>query len=404
MGCWMRRPWSTAGADLPTRTVWWLPVLAFLVALGFAAAGFVDGSRSNPFGGWDAWTIWNLRAEFLAQNDASWRNAFSSLLNRTHADYPLLTSGFIASCWNLMGSAGAVSAPIAVAAIFTFATAGLMVSALTILRGWSAGLLAGLILLVSPRFLLEAPNQYADVPLGFYYAAAVALTLLAANASQGAEKLFILAGLAAGFAAWTKDEGLLFLVLFGLGIAGLSVVTRAWPRKTLLGLAVGAALPLFILLFFKLFLAPSVGTLASHGLSATTGKLFQLSRYVQVAQAFWREGFGFGAGTIHPFIPLAILVVSLGMHPVRRRQTGVIALISVLLAVLAGYFVRFVITPDDLAWHLSTALGRLYVQLWPSFILLAFWVIRTPEETAVAGGQVQKSQAVTGKKRQKVHA
>jgi hypothetical protein len=60
-----------------------------------------------------------------------------------------------------------------------------------------------------------------------------------------------------------------------------------------------------------------------------------------------------------------------------------------------------VITPDDLAWHLSTALGRLYVQLWPSLVLLAFTVIRTPEETAVAGALPQKSHTVKSKKGKK---
>jgi hypothetical protein len=333
-GCWARRAASASVAEPPVRNVWWLPLIGFLAALAFAVALFVDSSRSNPYGGWDAWTIWNLRAEFLAQNDASWRNAFSSWLSRTHADYPLLLSGFIASCWNLMASTGAVSAPIAVAAIFTLATAGLLVSTLATLRSWSAGLLAGLILLASPRFLLEGPNQYADVPLSFYYAAAVALTLLAVNATRGSLKILTLAGLAGGFAAWTKDEGLLFLAVLCIGIAALYLLTG--DARALLGFAAGAAGPVLILLFFKVFLAPAVGTLATHGVSAATRKLLQTSRYLQVVKAFWNEGFGFGVGTIHPVLPLAIVAASLGIHPVRRRQPVVIASFAILMAVLGG--------------------------------------------------------------------
>ena len=102
--------------------------------------------------------------------------------------------------------------------------------------------------------------------------------------------------------------------------------------------------------------------------------------------------------TIPPVIPLAIIGISLGIHPARRRQPAIIMLWAVLLAVLAGYFFTFMITPLDLSWHLSTALGRLYVQLWPSFILLTFALLRTPEETAIVGAPPQKSSAVKSKK------
>ncbi|MBI2679771.1 MAG: hypothetical protein HYX25_02045 [Candidatus Solibacter usitatus] len=397
-GCWKRR---SASAEPRAGGVLWIPLIGFLVALGFAVAVFVNSSQSNPYGGWDAWTLWNLRAGFLAQNDASWRNAFSSLLNRTHPDYPLLLSGFIASCWNLMGSTNAISAPIAVAALFTFATAGLLVAARALLRSWSAGLLAGMILLASPRFLMEGANQYADVPLGFYYAAALALALLAASTDRGAEKVLALAGLAAGFAAWTKNEGLLFLLLSCIGIAVLYVVRKAGAKTALLSVVAGAAVPVLIALYFKFFLAPATGTF-SGSLPSASGKLFQASRYLQIAKAFWHEGLGFGVSTIHPVIPLAIIGICLGIHPARRRQPAIVILGAVLLAVLAGYFFTFMITPLDLAWHLNTALGRLYVQLWPSFVLLTFAVIRTPEETAIARPQVQKPQSVTSKKRKKV--
>jgi hypothetical protein len=48
----------------------------------------------------------------------------------------------------------------------------------------------------------------------------------------------------------------------------------------------------------------------------------------------------------------------------------------------------------DLTWHLGTSLGRLYVQLWPSFIFIAIATFNNAE--------VQASQRITpgkGKKR-----
>ena len=138
-------------------------------------------------------------------------------------------------------------------------------------------------------------------------------------------------------------------------------------------------------------------------LSGAAGKLFQVSRLLQVAKAFWHEGYGFGLGTIHPAIPLAIIAVCLGIQPARRRQPAVVISFAVLLAVLAGYFFTFMITPLDLAWHLSTALGRLYVQLWPSFVLLTFALIRTSEETVIAGEPLAKPQTAKARKAKKAY-
>ena len=54
-----------------------------------------------------------------------------------------------------------------------------------------------------------------------------------------------------------------------------------------------------------------------------------------------------------------------------------------LLAIFVAYFFAYVITPMDLTWHLSTSLGRLYVQLWPSFIFLFLAALRTAEEAVI---------------------
>ena len=48
----------------------------------------------------------------------------------------------------------------------------------------------------------------------------------------------------------------------------------------------------------------------------------------------------------------------------------------------AGYFFVYVMTPLDLAYHLTTSLNRLFLQLWPGVILLIFMIAGTPEEPA----------------------
>ena len=44
-----------------------------------------------------------------------------------------------------------------------------------------------------------------------------------------------------------------------------------------------------------------------------------------------------------------------------------------------GYYLVFLVTPYDLAWYLETTLGRLFLQLWPSFLFAYFLSVNTPE-------------------------
>jgi len=77
---------------------------------------------------------------------------------------------------------------------------------------------------------------------------------------------------------------------------------------------------------------------------------------------------------------------------------------AVWLAVALGYFFAYVLTPLDLTWHLGTALGRLYLHLWPSLIFLLLIVLRTPEETAIRLQPAQKSTRLPARKGKKARA
>src|SRR5262249_17955866 len=53
---------------------------------------------------------------------------------------------------------------------------------------------------------------------------------------------------------------------------------------------------------------------------------------------------------------------------------------SVLLLMIAGYSVVYLVTPQNLAFHLDTSLERLLMQLWPTALLAYFLWVATPEE------------------------
>jgi len=62
-----------------------------------------------------------------------------------------------------------------------------------------------------------AASQYADVPLAFFCLATLVLLCLADRQEKGRHGFLVLAGLACGMAAWTKNEG---AALHGLRPAG----------------------------------------------------------------------------------------------------------------------------------------------------------------------------------------
>jgi len=154
--------------------VWWTLRIAFAVVLAVAAAGLVGQALAEPNGGWDAWAIWNLRARFLYRLGDDWPQALAGTFH--HTDYPLLVPANLARCWTFLGDdpswAGAV---LGIAA--TLATVALVMAAVTLRRGVSSGLFAGVVLLGTARFLRWGALQYADVPLSFFFLSTLVLLM-----------------------------------------------------------------------------------------------------------------------------------------------------------------------------------------------------------------------------------
>jgi hypothetical protein len=65
-----------------------------------------------------------------------------------------------------------------------------------------------------------------------------------------------------------------------------------------------------------------------------------------------------------------------------------------LAALAAGYFIVFIVTPDDLTWRLNTALDRLLAQIWPAALLALFLLLRRMEDL----GEVEVLRPARGEK------
>ena len=352
-------------------------LIAFGVALLAALYSGILRALARPYGsGWDSFAIWNLHARFLYRGGIYWRDGFNPLIPWSHPDYPLLLPAAIAHFWTVMGRE-TVAVPAVIGLIFTFSTVALLFSALDILLGRTPALLGVMCLLSTPFFIDVGTWQYADVPLSFFILATLVLLHLhdrLANRGVESRSSLVLAGLAAGFAAWTKNEGVLFLMAILVARIWLASRQSSPLRRPISQIApmLLALAPIFALItFFKRAIAPP-GDLFSDP-ATMLHKLGDPSRYGAVLKWYGREFFRFGEWWLIP-LPIVMLVLYFllrGKLATEEKET-IRASAAALTLTLAGYFLIYLITPRDIYWHMRFSLNRLFLQLWPSAIFLFF--------------------------------
>ena len=368
---------ALAPARWPSLTVAVVAAI-FLQACVVATIVTVRAGATEPYGSWDGWAIWNMHARFMFRGGETWASILRApQLGWSHPDYPLLVPASVARLWSYAGQDAPWMAAL-VSTMFGVATVGLLVAATMRLRAPVIALVGGLVLLGTPFFVTFASNEHADIPLGFFMLATLVLIALGGRASE-AGGWPALAGLTAGLAAWTKNEGLLFAVVIVVAWS-LSQLGRGSRRATgcLLG---GLAVALVPVMYFKFALAPPNDLVAGQS-GEQLGRLLDWSRHRVIGAAFWRDVARFGDWRFAPFLTLALPLAGSGWQRLNRREWLVPA---VLVLMLAGYYGVYLLTPLDLATHLESSLVRLLLQLWPAAVF--FWCL------AAAGGDATPARA-----------
>lgn len=350
-----------------------LEITAFTISILVAAYALIARAMVHPHGdGWDAFAIWNLHARFLFFGASHWRDGYSTLIPWSHPDYPPLLPAAVAHFWTYLdGDASAV--PLALGLVFTAATLALLYSSLGIARGHNAAMLGTLTLASTPFFIEQGAAQYADIPLSFFFLAT--LVLLDRGSGTASRRLLALSGFAAGLAAWTKNEGLLFLLAAIMGQT-LSLLLKQTPvdRKSLRHLdafGIGAAPLLALVFWFKHYVAPPGDLFTTP--ASMFAKLGTPVRYWVILKWYAKEFLRFGDWWI---LPLTVALIGLYLIASKdesgERQATRRASILALGLTLAGYFAIYLITPNELYWHLRFSLNRLFLAMWPSAIFLFF--------------------------------
>ena len=353
------------GAAPGGRILTWAAFAAFAATSLLAVTSFAATSRVFPHAGWDAWAIWNIRARFLFRaGPGQWADAFADQLSYSHPDYPLLLPLSVSRAWTFLGE-DTVLVPIFIGAIFAGATVAAAALSVARARTPAHGLIAAAAILGSPTFLKWAPSQCADVPLGCYILASF---LLFGRATVSDRPLWwLLSGVSAGLAAWTKNEGLVFTLLFVSVCIVWRLRTHGRARaRSLAWLVAGSAIAIAALVVFKWRFSPTSDIEKAFSIPAALTLVTDVGRIRLVVSAIAREVW-LGGGTMIGVLPiLCVYVLAGGLRP--PGAAAVAGLVSMVLLV-GIYAVYYIVTPShDLAWYVSTSVDRLVLHAFPTAV------------------------------------
>jgi hypothetical protein len=332
--------------------------------LGIGIVYFVTAvyPHAERYGGWDAWSIWNYHARFLAHPE-NWQKM--TWYRICHPDYPMLVPGFAGFFARLM-SEDAIEL---ISFVFSFTTS-LFIPVLIFLeiapRSVVLGSAAYFLLLGNDSFLAEGVSQYADTTLAFFFLCG----LVAVKYAQVHTKYVFLAACSLGCCLWTKNEGIVLVFFFVLFNFRELMFEGRWKYSLL-----GVSIPLLTLIWYKTAFAPPNGMIAEQSAN-TLVQLTDGNRYTMIWYSFVKninEHFGY----IKLFGLAYVISLLLGRGRADKRFLMV-------LSCFVAYFMIYVITVEDLKWHLFTSQNRLTHQLMPSLLyVICDNLLSTPERETV---------------------
>jgi len=353
-------------------------VLHIVLAINVCGAlgALITQSLMYPYGNWDAMAIWNNHARVLFRSGEFWNENYSELPMWTHGNYPLLLPAFVSRCWEF-SKVDSPGGPALVAATFTLGTAALLYSFLKRLVDASSAALAAAILLGFWTFTWLGAAQYGDIPVAYFELGALGMLCLAET--SGSRSTLVLAGMFAGFAAWTKNDALPFIcgmiVIHALVSWRLHSFGEALTRASILLL--GALPGLAALIYFKVTVAPPNWIMAEQR-GIPWDKLSDLSRHAAIAKAFAASLLRVAPAVTPPVLLLAYAILAGVRMPERCRAAAITALLT-LPFMLAVFYAVYLITPTPLEWQLEHSLDRVLMQLLPSCLLVLFLFTRPLE-------------------------
>lgn len=324
-------------------------------------------AKAFPFGGWDAWSVWNYKAKFLLLSEGYWRDLFDPQMWHTSPHYPLLLPLITLWGWTPTGSPLPVI-PLIIGLLFTFLTAALLYLLLKEITRRQDVIIAPLLLLSLPFYAMLAASQYCDIVLSFYLLAGLGVLILLLKDHK--EPSAILAGIFLGFLGFTKPEGLIASLLCAFWGSLWILLQPDLPRMKKFQVVIlfldsfmVASLPTVL---FQVWLSPGNQTFinglvsSAKPLTATRWQFITAYLGVELISPKW-DGLWL----------LILAGIFLGNNRILLRELSLIPVfLFSYLAIVLGYYALN--TYFEIGWWMSVTLNRILFSLLPVFLLWIF--------------------------------
>lgn len=306
-------------------------------------AGHSVFATLSPVAEWDFWAIWGLKARvFFEHGGVDWTFLENPLNAFTHPDYPLLLP--LDYAWITLLDGGWNDRWLGIL------TTAFGVGLLLILRDlfeeeFRGRALAALATLAVACFALSPWIGMAEGPLVALGTAGV-LTIRRGFVREHSPSI-ALGSVLLGLAAFTKNEGLSLMVAAAAG-AALALGAR-WRSITRLWPALAVAAPWVILRFSHGLqtdlTSGSVGERAARQLENVPAIAIALADNVPDEPLFW--------------LGVVLAVLLFAPEAMRREKFLTVAVLVQVLFYIGAY----VVTPNELSWHVASSWVRLLEQV-----------------------------------------
>ena len=191
--------------------------------------------------------------------------------------------------------------------------------------------------------------------------------------------LLFLAGLTVSCAAWTKNEGQLFLVLVIFVYLLGQLRKQEWSKtlKEFICFTLGLAPVLGTLFYFKINFALENAHLNDSTLKQLGTYLTDINRYILVGSIWVDKFLTFNDGIV--WLMAGYFFFS-GLDRPDLIKKRLLAPAILLLLLMCGYFFVYITYPGNPRDLLSASLRRIIIQLWPTWVFLFFYCVQGPEK------------------------
>lgn len=326
----------------------------------YAVLIFLKYFIKNPMGSWDGFRIWNIKAEFLAQNLPVWKNVFALPHFMTHNDYPLLLPSLTARIWNYTGGEN-FAVNLTIGLFFTFGLVYLLFQSLEYFKSKKIAVVVASVFMILDIFLVNGASQCADVPLAYMYLCTIVCLFMYFRKEKFS--YITLATIFAFLSAWTKNEGMMFFAIY-LTVILVWMFYKKMYKKA--GLTVLTAIPAIAFIVWFKHIANSPNDLITGFFLLKTYHFgFDLHRYAIILKTFVSIVF------TRFLLVFSLLLLCVKGFKIKDKNKTPFVLSCLILGLCAiGYFCVYLFSPHDITWLVKNSMDRIILQVLPVLLFL----------------------------------